>query len=62
MSSFKKGEEYIFYGKPQMNFGKLQLVHPEFSRAGEELKGIMPVYPLTKGISQRENARLAEES
>ena len=54
MSSFKKGEEYIFYGKPQMNFGKLQLVHPEFSRAGEELKGIMPVYPLTKGISQRE--------
>lgn len=54
MSSFKKGNEYIFYGKPQMNFGKLQMVHPEFSRNEEAAEGILPIYPLTKGITQKE--------
>ena len=53
-SSFKAGHEYIFYGKPQMNFGRLQLVHPEFSRNEDTAEGILPVYPLTKGISQKE--------
>ena len=53
-ASFKAGHEYIFYGKPQMNFGRLQLVHPEFSRNEDTAEGILPVYPLTKGISQKE--------
>ncbi|MDO5414696.1 MAG: ATP-dependent DNA helicase RecG [Bacillota bacterium] len=54
MSSFKKGNEYIFYGKPQLNFGKLQMVHPEFSRVDDAAEGILPIYPLTKGITQKE--------
>jgi len=53
-SSFKTGHEYIFYGKPQMNFGRLQMIHPEFSRNEDVSEGILPVYPLTKGISQKE--------
>jgi len=53
-SSFKTGHEYIFYGKPQMNFGRLQMIHPEFSRNDDVSEGILPVYPLTKGISQKE--------
>ena len=54
VSSFKAGQEYIFYGKPQMNFGRLQMVHPEFSRNEDTAEGILPVYPLTKGVSQKE--------
>ncbi len=54
VSSFKKGNEYIFYGKPQLNFGKLQMVHPEFGRIDDAAEGILPIYPLTKGITQKE--------
>ncbi len=51
---FKQGNKYIFFGKVSRNFGKLQMVHPEFEKASEASSGILPVYPLTKGISQRE--------
>lgn len=51
---FKQGESYLFFGKVSRNFGKLQMVHPEFERASEAGSGILAVYPLTKGISQRE--------
>ena len=52
---FKTGEDYVFYGKISMNFGKKQMLHPEFDKADEKVfSGILPVYPLTKGISQRE--------
>lgn len=53
-SSFRIGEEYTFYGKPTMNLGRLQLIHPEFAAGKAPAEGIMPVYPLTKGISQKE--------
>ena len=53
-NSFKVGSEYVFYGKAVKNFGKLQLVHPEFSDGSEKSEGILPVYPLTKGITQKE--------
>lgn len=52
--SFKPGTEYVFYGKATRNFGRLQMVHPEFSRETEKNEGILPVYPLTKGITQKE--------
>lgn len=51
--SFKAGDEYVFYGKVSANFGKMQMVHPDFSR-DDSVSGILPVYPLTKGITQRE--------
>lgn len=51
--SFKVGTEYVFYGKVSAAFGKLQMVHPDFSK-DEGLTGIIPVYPLTKGITQKE--------
>lgn len=60
-SSFKAGQEYIFYGKPQMNFGRLQLIHPEFSRNEDTAEGILPVYSLTKGISQKEMRQWQDE-
>lgn len=52
--SFRTGRKYTFFGKVTRNFGKMQMIHPEFSDADGMEGGILPVYPLTKGISQRE--------
>lgn len=58
--NFKRGEELFFYGKPTINQNKLQMVHPEFSSA-DGIKGILPIYPLTKGISQNEMRKWQRE-
>ena len=52
--SFRTGRKYTFFGKVTRNFGKMQMIHPEFSDADGMEDGILPVYPLTKCISQRE--------
>lgn len=51
---FVVGNEYTFYGKINLNNGKRQMSHPEFHRTGdpEDVRGIVPVYPLTEGITQ----------
>lgn len=49
--SFKIGEEYYFYGKIGKSGYKKQMIHPEFSK---EKQGIVPIYSMTKGISQNE--------
>lgn len=54
VKSFQMGSEYTFYGKPTYNFGKMQMVHPDFSKGEGKSEGILPVYPLTKGLSQKE--------
>lgn len=52
-NTFRTGTEYTFYGKVSVNFGKLQMIHPDFSK-DVGASGILPVYPLTKGITQKE--------
>lgn len=52
--SFRTGRKYTFFGKVARNFGKMQMIHPEFSEADGMEEGILPVYPMTKGISQKE--------
>lgn len=52
---FKTGNTYEFYGKPSVNRGRLQMVHPDFSKDEQgETKGILPIYPLAAGLSQKE--------
>ncbi|MBR4411563.1 MAG: ATP-dependent DNA helicase RecG, partial [Firmicutes bacterium] len=53
---FQVGEEYTLFGKITLNKGKRQMAHPEFHRTGEkdDVRGILPVYPLTEGISQHQ--------
>ena len=53
---FQVGEEYTLVGKITLNKGKRQMAHPEFHRTGEkdDVRGILPVYPLTEGISQHQ--------
>ncbi len=53
-NSFKNGNRYVFYGKITERAGRFQMLHPEFDAADESSLGILPVYPLTKGVSQRE--------
>jgi len=59
---FVKGEEYCFYGRPSANKGHIQMIHPEFSKAGGAREEIVPVYPLTAGITQYELRRLEREA
>lgn len=53
--AFVQGNEYFFYGKIKTEAGKSVMLHPTFIPAtdSDEL-GIMPIYPLTKGLSQKE--------
>ncbi len=47
------GEEYVFYGKVEGNLGKLVVEIPLIvdSNKLNEIKGIFPIYPLTKGLT-----------
>lgn len=60
-NAFKKGGQYTFFGTVRSNFGKKQMIHPVFS-SGDEERGILPVYPLTKGISQKEMRKWQREA
>ncbi len=53
-----RGDRLAFYGKPVYNRDRLQVVHPQFEKADTAETGIIPVYPLTSGITQREMRRL----
>ena len=59
---FKVGSEYIFFGTPTKNMNKLQLIHPDF-RSVSEGPGpeILPIYPLTEGIGQRDIRKWEED-
>jgi ATP-dependent DNA helicase RecG len=51
----KQDETYLFYGKTSVNAGRMQMLHPEVSGYEPgEAQSILPVYPLTGGISQGE--------
>ena len=53
-NSFRTGEEFVFYGKAEGNLLRRQMTNPLFEPAGaHQITGrIMPVYPLTAGVSQ----------
>lgn len=53
--TFKIGKKYDFYGKAVQNNGRYQMVHPDFSISEKgDMRGILPVYPVTAGIGQKE--------
>ncbi|MDO4393713.1 MAG: ATP-dependent DNA helicase RecG [Bacillota bacterium] len=55
--SIREGDEYLFYGKVTENRGRLQMIHPETEK-DDGRRGLVPVYPLTKGITQNEMRKL----
>lgn len=60
---FNIGEEYTFYGKINLNVGRRQMAHPEFHKIGDkdDVRGILPVYPLTEGITQAHMRNMQKE-
>ena len=53
--TFVQGHEYFFYGSVKTESGRSVMFHPTFMPVSEvDELGIMPIYPLTKGISQKE--------
>ena len=61
---FNVGAEYSFYGKISLNNGRRQMAHPEFHRLGDkdDIRGIIPVYPLTEGMTQATIRKLVGEA
>lgn len=57
---FQSGAVYAFYGKVSLNYGRKQLIHPEFARAGspEDKRAVLPIYRSVSGISQNEMRKL----
>lgn len=52
-SSLKIGEDYSFFGKAEVRFGKYTMLHPEYSKGDiEESDAVLPIYPLTEGLRQ----------
>ena len=53
-SSFQVGAEYVFYGRAEGSPTRLRMANPVFEPAGaNRVTGrIVPVYPLTAGVSQ----------
>ncbi|MDR0853467.1 MAG: ATP-dependent DNA helicase RecG [Clostridiales Family XIII bacterium] len=53
-NSFVLGREYIFYGTAVRDLSGISMVHPEFEAFKGEVQGqILPVYPLTAGVTQK---------
>lgn len=58
--SFQTGQHCFFYGKVTKGRKGLQMVHPEFEKNQEHFEAsILPVYPTTKGISQKDLRRIS---
>lgn len=54
-SSFTIGQTYTFFGKSELQYGRRNMLHPEFSRGdSDESETILPIYPLTEGLKQSE--------
>lgn len=53
---FVSGNEFVLFGKMNINNGRRQMSHPEFHKPGEkaDVRGILPVYPLTEGVTQNQ--------
>lgn len=52
---FFTGDEYILYGKITQNRGKMEMVNPVYEKKGKErfTGKIVPLYPLTEGLTQK---------
>lgn len=59
---FHTGKAFRLWGRPELRGGKLTLANPIQEAAGGELLPIVPVYPLTKGLSQKVVSGCVRES
>ena len=48
-----EGQLYLFKGKVKKNYNRIQLTSPQVQKAEEDLPGIVSVYPLGGGLTQK---------
>lgn len=62
--TFRKGTTFRFWCRPTFDYGRLQLSSPAYEMCipGKKLDSIVPVYPLTRGISQKLITALIKEA
>ncbi len=48
-----EGQLYLFKGKVKRNYNRIQLTSPQVQKAAEDMPGIVPVYPLGGGLTQK---------
>lgn len=58
---FNIGEYYGFFGNVSVKYAKKQMLHPNFFKNFEYEQGIIPVYGLTKGISELDMRKWQKE-
>ena len=51
--AFAEKTEYLFTGKVQKKYGKLEVASPEYEKAEIALDKIVPIYPSVNGLSQK---------
>ena len=56
---FEQGCEYRFFGKCKNENGRITMFHPSYAKEDGEEGGILPVYPLTKGLTQKDFRKLS---
>ena len=55
LPQFKAGNLFRFYGKVKIEYGRTTMFHPSYSHADADAEdGILPVYPLTRGLTQKD--------
>ena len=57
-STVKRGMVYSVYGRMMIRDGKRSMSHPQMTPIENEIRGVIPVYPLTKGIKNNEMIRI----
>jgi ATP-dependent DNA helicase RecG len=60
LPQFKTGLSFRFFGKVKCEYGRVSMFHPSYARSdGEVQEGILPVYPLTRGLVQKDVRHLS---
>ncbi|MCM8785354.1 MAG: hypothetical protein NC899_03805, partial [Candidatus Omnitrophica bacterium] len=59
---FQIGENFIFYGKVEYFNKEFEMINPFYEKYnGKKIDWILPIYPLTKGITQRYIRKIVKE-
>lgn len=53
IKNLQEGQIYLFKGKVKRNYNRIQLTSPQVQKAGQDMPGIVPVYPLGGGLTQK---------
>ena len=60
LPQFKAGQLFRFFGKVKAENGRVTMFHPSYSAADPDAQdGILPVYPLTRGLTQKDVRNLS---